>query len=192
MAERQKAMLEVQLKQLEQTSLSARSKSIGEAQLRQSDAESILQFVARAREAAPRGQVLLGQNEKRMDVLLKDQDRIVIPSQTVLVQVHGEVMFPNAMVFDRGNTINDYVNASGGYSQKADQSRVLILHRDGTISRIEYKNGLFRSGLARYDVQPGDEILVMPQIDPKTMQYTSDIMQVIYQVAMSTAVVLSH
>ena len=189
-AERQKAMLEVQLKQLEQTALSARSKSIGEAQLRQSDAESILQFVARAREAAPRGQVLLGQNEKRMDVLLKDQDRVVIPSQTVLVQVHGEVMFPNAMVFDRGNTINDYVNASGGYSQKADQSRVLILHRDGTISRIEYKNGLFRSGLARYDVQPGDEILVMPQIDPKTMQYTSDIMQVIYQVAMSAAVVL--
>ena len=189
-AERQKAMLEVQLKQLEQTALSARSKSIGEAQLRQSDAESILQFVARAREAAPRGQVLLGQNEKRMDVLLKDQDRVVIPSQTVLVQVHGEVMFPNAMVFDRGNTINDYVNASGGYSQKADQSRVLILHRDGTISRIEYRNGLFRSGLAKYDVQPGDEILVMPQIDPKTMQYTSDIMQVIYQVAMSAAVVL--
>lgn len=189
-AERQKAMLEVQLNQLEQTALSARSKSIGEARLRQSDAESILQFVARARQVDPRGQVLLGQNENRMDVLLKDNDRIVIPSQTVLVQVHGEVMFPNAMVFDDSSTINDYVNASGGYSQKADQSRVLVLHRDGTISRIEYRSGLFRSGLAKYDVQPGDEILVMPQIDPKTMQYTSDIMQVIYQVAMSAAVVL--
>ena len=48
----------------------------------------------------------------------------------------------------------------------------------------------FSSGLAEYDVQPGDGILVMPQIDPKTMQYTSDIMQVIYQVAVSAAVVL--
>ena len=189
-AQRQKAMLEVQLNQLEQTALSARSKSVGEARLRQSDAESILQFVARARQVDPRGQVILGQNDNRMDVLLKDNDRIVIPSQTVLVQVHGEVMFPNAMVFDAENSINDYVNASGGYSQKADQSRVLILHRDGTISRIEYKNGWFNKGLARYDVQPGDEILVMPQIDPKTMQYTSDVMQVIYQVAMSAAVVL--
>ncbi|WP_354007248.1 polysaccharide biosynthesis/export family protein [Endozoicomonas lisbonensis] len=190
-AQRQKAMLEVQLQQLEQTALSARSKSVGEAKLRQSDAESILQFVARARQVDPRGQVILGQNDNRMDVMLKDQDRIVIPSRTVLVQVHGEVMFPNAMVFDNDSNINDYVNASGGYSQKADQSRVLILHRDGTISRIEYKNGWFNKGLARYDVQPGDEILVMPQIDPKTMQYTSDIMQVIYQVAMSAAVVLS-
>lgn len=190
-AERQKAMLEVQLQQLEQTALSARSKSVGEAQLRQADAEAILQFVARARQVDPRGQVLLGQNENRMDVMLKDQDRIVIPNRTVLVQVHGEVMFPNAMVFDDAKTINDYVNASGGYSQKADQSRVLVLHRDGSISRIEYKNGLFSRGLAKYDMQPGDEILVMPQIDPKTMQYTSDIMQVIYQVAMSAAVVLS-
>ena len=189
-ADRQKAMLEVQLNQLEQTALSARSKSIGEAQLRQSDAESILQFVARARQVDPRGQVLLGQNENRLDVMLKNEDRIVIPNKTVLVQVHGEVMFPNAMVFDDSRGINDYVNASGGYSQKADQSRVLILHRDGSISRIEYKNGWFSSGLAKYDVQPGDEILVMPQIDPKTMQYTSDIMQVIYQVAMSAAVVL--
>ena len=99
-------------------------------------------------------------------------------------------MFPNAMVFDDSRGINDYVNASGGYSQKADQSRVLVLHRDGSITRIEYKDGWFSSGLAKYDVQPGDEILVMPQIDPKTMQYTSDIMQVIYQVAMSAAVVL--
>ena len=189
-ADRQKAMLEVQLNQLEQTALSARSKSIGEAQLRQSDAESILQFVARARQVDPRGQVLLGQNENRLDVMLKNEDRIVIPNKTVLVQVHGEVMFPNAMVFDDSRGINDYVNASGGYSQKADQSRVLVLHRDGSISRIEYKNGWFSSGLAKYDVQPGDEILVMPQIDPKTMQYTSDIMQVIYQVAMSAAVVL--
>lgn len=189
-AQRQKAMLDVQLQQLEQAALSARSKSVGEAQLRKSDAESILQFVNRARQVKPRGQVLLGHNDNRMDVMLKDQDRIIIPNKTVLIQVHGEVMFPNAMVFDEGSVIDDYVNASGGYSQKADQSRVLVLHRDGTISRIEYKNGWFNKGLAKYDVQPGDEILVMPQVDEKTMQYTSDVMRVIYQVAMSAAVVL--
>ena len=117
-ANRQKAMLEVQLNQLEQTALSARSKSVGEAQLRQADAEAILQFVERARQVDPRGQVLLGNNDNKMDVLLKDQDRIVIPNKTVLVQVHGEVMFPNAMVFDQQKAINDYVNSSGGYSRK--------------------------------------------------------------------------
>ena len=190
-AKRQKGMLEVQLQQLEQAALSARSKSVGEAQLRKSDAEAILQFVNRARQVQPRGQVLLGQNDTRMDVMLKDQDRIVIPNNTVLVQVHGEVMFPNAMVFNNTNTIGDYVSSAGGYSQKADQSRVLVLHTDGTITRIQYDGGWFGNGLEKYDVKPGDEILVMPQIDTKTMQYTSDIMEVVYQVAMSTAVVLS-
>ena len=99
-------------------------------------------------------------------------------------------MFPNTMVFNKDNTIDDYVQSSGGYSQKADQSRVLVLHRDGTISRIDYNDGLFSSGLADYTVKPGDEILVMPQIDNKTMQYAGDIMEVVYQVAMSAAVVI--
>lgn len=70
-AKRQKGMLEVQLQQLEQVALSARSKSTGEAQLRKSDAEAILQFVARARTVQPRGQVLLGQNDTRLQVMLK-------------------------------------------------------------------------------------------------------------------------
>ena len=122
--------------------------------------------------------------------MLKDQDRIVIPNKIVLIQVHGEVMFPNAMVFNNQNSTDDYVMASGGYSQKADQSRVLVLHRDETISRIEYNDGMFSSGLADYDVKPGDEILVMPQIDTKTMQYAGDIVEIIYQVAMSSAVII--
>ena len=187
---RQKEMLEVQLQQLERTALSARSKSVGEAQLRKSDAEAILQFVAKARQVQPRGQVLLGQNDNRMDVMLKDQDKIIIPNKTVLVQVHGEVMFPNAMVYDQKNSIEDYIKASGGYSQKADQSRVLVLHRDGTIAQVAYNDSMFNSGLEDFTVKPGDEILVMPQIDNKSMQYASDIMQIIYQVAMSSAVVL--
>ena len=190
-AKRQKAMLDVSLQQLEQSALSARSKSVGEARLRKTDAEAILQFVERARKVKPRGQVLLGQSSARMDVMLKDRDRIVIPNNTVLVQVHGEVMFPNAMVFSDGKTINDYVNSAGGYSQKADQSRILVLHADGTMTRVEHKDGWFSGNtLDKYAVKPGDEILVMPQVDKKTMQYTSDIMQVVYQVAMSAAVVL--
>ena len=59
---------------------------------------------------------------------------------------------------------------------------MLVLHTDGIITRIEYNDGWLTGGkLAKYDVKPGDEILVMPQIDDKTVQYTSDIMAVAYQ-----------
>ena len=59
---------------------------------------------------------------------------------------------------------------------------MLLLHTDGTITRIGYNDGWLTGGkLAKYDVKLGDEILVMPQIDDKTVQYTSDIMEVVYQ-----------
>ncbi|WP_163370163.1 hypothetical protein [Endozoicomonas acroporae] len=65
------------------------------------------------------------------------------------------------------------------------------MHTDGTITCIEYNDGWLTGGkLAKYDVKPGDEIQVMPKVDDKTTQYTSDIMEVVYQVAMSAAVVL--
>ena len=188
-AERQKEVLDISLQQLEQVTLSARSSTDGEAKLRQADAESILKFIERARQLKPRGQVLLGDSKKRDEVLLKDGDRLVIPGQTVLVQVHGEVMFPNAMVYQNDASILDYIASAGGFNQKADQSRLLIMHQDGTITKIQKKEGLFASGYVKANVQPGDEIMVMPQVDIKSFQYTRDIIDTIYKVALSTAVV---
>ncbi len=188
-AQRQKEVLEVSLQQLEQVTLSARSSTDGEAKLRQADAQSILKFIDRARNLKPRGQVLLGKAATRNDVLLKDGDRLVIPGETVLVQVHGEVMFPNAMVYENDASLLDYIANAGGFNQKADQSRLLIMHQDGTISRIDEKGGWFSNGYAKADVKPGDEIMVMPQVDIKSFQYTRDVIDTIYKVALSTAVV---
>jgi hypothetical protein len=41
------------------------------------------------------------------------------------------------------------------------------------------------------EVSPGDEIFVLAKPDVKSLQITKDIMQVIYQVAVSAAVVLT-
>ncbi len=189
-AARQKEVLEISLQQLEQVTLSARSSTDGEAKLRQADAESILKFIERARKLKPRGQVLLGNSKRKNDVLLKDGDRLVIPGETVLVQVYGEVMFPNAMVYRNNSDILDYVASAGGFNQKADQSRLLIMHQNGTITNIQKKDGWFSDGYVKADIQPGDEIMVMPQVDVKSFQHTRDIIDTVYKVALSTAVVV--
>ena len=189
-AERQKQVLEISLQQLEQVTLSARSSTDGEAKLRQADAESILKFIERARKLTPRGQVLLGSDPLKNDVALKDGDRLVIPSRTVLVQVHGEVMFPNAMVYRRNASIDDYVSSAGGFNQKADQSRVILMHADGSVTQVKEETGLFASGLKNVAVLPGDEIMVMPQVDVKSFQHTRDLIEIMYKVALSTAVVV--
>ena len=190
-AERQKQVLEISLQQLEQVTLSARSSTDGEARLRKADADSILKFIERARTLNPRGQVLLGNDPLKNDVILKDGDRLVIPGQTVLIQVHGEVMFPNAMVFQKNAAIEDYIASAGGFNQKADQSRIILMHADGTVTQVTKEDSFFSSGLKKVAVRPGDEIMVMPQVDVKSFQYTRDLIDTIYKVALSTAVVVA-
>jgi hypothetical protein len=40
-------------------------------------------------------------------------------------------------------------------------------------------------------IYPGDELLVPPKVDTKTLQNAVDVTQVIYQIAVSAAVVLA-
>jgi hypothetical protein len=58
---------------------------------------------------------------------------------------------------------------------------VIVLHADASVSMEKPK----------VKIKPGDEILVPPKIDVKVLQNATDVMQIIYQVAMSAAVILA-
>jgi protein involved in polysaccharide export with SLBB domain len=176
-AARQKEMLENTLRSLETSVLTARSATNEEATLRTREAELVLQFVERARNVQFKGQVVLAGNGEAADSLLEDGDIIRIPETSSLVLVHGEVLFPNAVVYDRGRKVNDYIRQAGGYSQNADRSRILVLHQ----------NGSFTEG-ARTPLSPGDEIMVLPKVDPKRIESARGITQIIYQIAVAARI----
>lgn len=134
---RQKEMLNSSLKALEASILTARSSSEGEAKLRNSEAQLLMQWVERAKDIQPNGQVVLANGTNMEDVRLEPGDIIRIPRQTNLIMVHGDVMFPNAILMDSKRTVADYIDLAGGFTQKASNSRILLLHRDGTFSQIE-------------------------------------------------------
>nr|WP_241462277.1 polysaccharide biosynthesis/export family protein [Aeromonas finlandensis] len=184
---RQKEMLGSSLKAFEASILTARSSSEGEAQLRKSEAELLMQWVQRAKEIQPSGQVVLANAPNLEEVRLEPDDIIRIPRQTNLVMVHGDVMFPNAILADEKRTVSDYINLAGGFTQKASNSRILLLHRNGTFSQIE-KGELEDTDLK---VTPGDEIFVLPQVETKSLQITKDFTQVIYQIAVSAGVLVA-
>ena len=188
LAQQQKRALEESLRGLETQVLSARNDTVQEAQLRAREAELVSQFVQRARQVQPKGQVILGEIDAARDVVLENGDRIVIPANSNLVSVNGEVLFPNATVFDRASNAMDYIAQAGGFTQRADDSRVIIRRPNGSISQLEGR-GLKRAG-SEY-VKSGDEILVMPAVDTKRLQYNKDIIEIIYQLALSAGVVLS-
>jgi protein involved in polysaccharide export with SLBB domain len=174
---RQKEMLDNSLRGLETYALTARSATSEEAALRTREAELLTQFIERARQTQPRGQVVLAQREMAGDTVLEDGDVLRIPERSNLVLVSGEVLFPNALVWQPGATVDDYVRLAGGYNQGADKARVLVLRQDGRVSEAT------PAALAA-----GDEIMVLPRIETKNVEITRGISQIVYQIAVAAKV----
>ncbi|WP_371136904.1 polysaccharide biosynthesis/export family protein [Cupriavidus oxalaticus] len=177
---RQKLLLNATLQSLEASVLTARAGTAEEAQLRREEAALVLQWVERARKIEPSGQTLIGQASGRDGLLLENGDILRVPVKDGLVLISGEVLFPNAVAYDKGMDLDDFIRQAGGFSQNADTSRVLISHRDGS----------FSDGKRDDTVHPGDEIMVLPKVDFKTRQFTKDVFQILYQIAISAKVVL--
>ena len=182
--QRQKEMLATSLRSLESALLTARSGSSDEARLRKDEAELSLQWVERAKQIEPLGQVQIAQAGQRNDLLLENGDVIRIPRKDGLVLVSGEVLFPNAVAFEASMQLKDYIDRAGGYTQVADNARVVIAHRDGAFEQVPVDRLLASS-----TVKPGDQILVLPKVDEKKRQFWKDMTQIIYQIAVSAKVV---
>ena len=179
-AARQKEMLEDSLNRLERSVFTAPASSDGEASIRTKEAELVMRFVEKARKIQPLGKVVVSDKGVIANILLEQGDQIVIPNKTDLIQVGGEVMMPQAVVYNKSASLEDYVAWAGGFTDRANDKRIAVVHANGL---MEFKDG--------GDVMPGDQILVMPKVDSKMMQSIKDITQVIYQVAVAANVVLN-
>jgi hypothetical protein len=77
-------------------------------------------------------------------------------------------------------TVEDGIEQSGGYSQSSGTSRIVVLRRDGSFLLADTGDRLHK----------GDEVLVLPKVETKFLQFTKDVMTILYQIAVSAAVVL--
>ncbi len=182
--QRQKDMLAISLRSLEASLLTARSGSSDEASLRKDEAELTLQWVERAKQIEPLGQVVVAQASQRNELLLENGDLLRIPRRDGLVLISGEVLFPNAVAFEASMSLQQYIDKAGGYTQVADNSRVVVARRDGSFEQTDATRLAFSS-----NVRPGDQVLVLPKVDEKQRQFWKDMTQIIYQIAVSTKVV---
>ncbi len=187
--DRQKEMLQTSLNSLEAAALTARSGTSDEAVLRKEEASLLLQWVDRAKKIEPSGQVVISDAKHRDDLLLENGDIIRVPTKDGLVLVSGEVLFPNAIAYDKTLSLDGYIRRAGGFTQNADSSRLVVAHRDGSFSEANEKQGFFSHGHDDVAVRAGDEILVLPKIDVKSRQIWKDMTQIIYQIAVSAKVV---
>lgn len=180
-ARAQKTAIDDALFRLERSALLALSSSQGEAGIRVREAELTQKFVERARLIQPLGRVVTARDNQQRNVVLEADDVIVIPARTNVVRVGGEVMMTQAVMFRPNATAADYIVDSGGYTDRSDRDRVIVIRANAEVA----------VGDTDMAVYPGDEILVPPKVDAKLLQNAVDVTQVIYQIAVSAAVVLA-
>jgi len=177
---KQKKMLDDALDRLERSVLTAPVGSTGEASIRAQEAQIVLQFSQRARLIQPLGKVIVSDQGKIANVLLEQGDVIIIPPKSDLINIGGEVLMPQAVVYNKNATTNDYIAWAGGFAQRADADNILIIH----------PNGMLQKNITG-PLNAGDQILVLPKVDAKNMQAVKDITQIIYQIAVAANVAVN-
>lgn len=175
----QKAVIQDSLRRLEQTALTSTSRTPEEAQVRVKEAELIQDFVKRASQLEPDGVVVISRRGQISDLWLEDGDEIVIPQKSNVVMVTGEVVLPKTVAFERGMSLDDYLAAAGGVSSRANDEQILVVKQNGEVGLCE-----------SLGIEPGDRIMVLPKIDTKGILVAKDIMQIIYQIAVATKVMV--
>lgn len=84
------------------------------------------------------------------DLVLREGDRLIVPTFTSTVKINGEVMYPNTVGYQPGKKVKYYINLAGGYSTKAKKNKTYIIYMNGDVAKV--------SGSTK--VRPGCEIVV--------------------------------
>lgn len=178
-AAEQKRIINESLDRLEEMTLATQSTTREEAALRQDDANLVKQFIAKARQVEPDGQIIVVPNSWQ-DIILQQGDVIEIPTETSVITVNGQVRSQGALTFDPDLTVGDYIAKSGGFDNNADTREILVVHQNG-------ENRIVNTA---YRVQQGDQIMVLPEVKTKRVEITRGLTQILYQLAIATKVVL--
>ena len=182
---RQKLALEESLTRLETTVLGATSQTDAESEIRVQEAELITRFVERARQVEPEGVLVVTQDGETANLRLQPDDVVVIPERSRVVLVSGEVMAPQALVYVPSDRPADYVARVGGYTERADESKIMIKRRNG-----EVVQGDLASGQGAIEIREGDEIVVFPKVPVKNLQVAATLAEVLFRLTAITATVL--
>lgn len=176
-AAQQKQALTDSLDRLQRQILTTAPASAEQAQLINSQAVLLSQYVTKAETAVPDGNVVVYVNGRFNDIRLLDNDTVVLPNRTDVVSITGEVMTPGALSYAQGESIRDYAARAGGATPNANLKHVVLLHLDGSanVVPISTKPG------------PGDQIVLVPKVGNFWLQWTKDITAIIFQLALTAA-----
>ena len=165
-----------------QTSLKEKSADLGEAQ----------KLLGKLKTTPATGRLVIDLDKvitQKDDYIisLEDEDSLVIPRKKNSVTIVGEVQLPISQVYERDMSYWDYIERSGGLSNKADEERIYIIKANGGVE-IPKTSNWFASNSSQ--LEPGDTIVVPLDADKvDEIILWRDMSQIFYQIALGAAAV---
>ena len=101
------------------------------------------------------------------DLVLREGDVLFIPEYINTVKISGAVMYPNTVLYKRGESLRYYINQAGGYGNLAKKKKAYVVYRNGTVSRLKSRD--------KKAIEPGCEIIV-PSKEEKKRMSTAEIL----------------
>lgn len=86
------------------------------------------------------------------DIVLRANDKIIVPEYSNTVKINGAVMYPNTVVYKEGEKVDYYINQAGGYADNAKKKKAFVIYMNGTVSKVK--------GSDKFAIRPGSEIIV--------------------------------
>ena len=127
--------------------------------------------------------------DSEYSIPLQKGDALHIPTKKNSVTIVGEVQLPISQIYESQLDYWDYINRSGGTTDKADEDRVYIIKANGGVQIPESSNW-FASN--HQQVAPGDTIVVPLDADKlDQIVLWRDMSQIFYQIALGAAAVSS-
>ena len=101
-------------------------------------------------------EAILKNRGSEMDMFLRVNDVLIIPSKRQTVKVSGMVLKPSLVQFQVGASLRSYVEKSGGFAETSKKSKIYVSYPNGDIKTA--KNFLFFKSYPR--LTPGSTIFV--------------------------------
>lgn len=95
------------------------------------------------------------------DIVLRADDRLIIPEFNNTIKINGAVMHPNTVLFKKGESLRYYIEQAGGYSDRAEKKRAYIVYMNGMTAKAK--------GSSKDLIKPGAEIIVPTKEEKEQM-----------------------
>ena len=122
------------------------------------------------------------------NIELRDQDRLLIPTQSQVVTVIGETQQNTSHLFEAGLSRDGYIERSGGLTRRADKKLIYVVRASGAVIAGQRSKWFGRGG--GVEIRPGDTIVVPMEIDRiRPLAFWGSVTQILYQAAIAVAAI---